>query len=75
MLIGIAEVITAIRLVLPITRFIGSLMGLSILLGAIGFHFSLWLGIFAPTKSGAEPSSMLSAVAILFTGLRYHVIF
>ena len=74
MLIGSAEVITAILLVLPITRFIGALMGLGILFGAIGFHLSPWLGVYVPMEPGGSPSLMLYTMAILFTGLNLAVI-
>lgn len=46
---GIAELVTALLLILPTTRFSGALAGLSLLAGAIGFHLSPWLGINVPT--------------------------
>lgn len=46
---GIAEVITAAFLIFPKTRFTGALAGQGLLLGAIGFHLSPWLGINVPT--------------------------
>ncbi len=58
MLVGVAELLAAGLLVLPVTRFLGALLGLGILFGAIGFHLSPWLGIFVSMESGAEASSM-----------------
>lgn len=46
---GIAELVTALFLIIPKTRFTGALAGLGILAGAIGFHLSPWLGINVPT--------------------------
>ena len=46
---GIAELITALFLIFPKTRFTSALAGLGILAGAIGFHLSPWLGINVPT--------------------------
>lgn len=48
MLTGAAELIAAVLLAIPATRRLGALLGLAILLGAIGFHFSPWLGIDVP---------------------------
>ena len=46
---GIAELVTALFLIIPKTRFTGALAGLGLLAGAIGFHLSPWLGINVPT--------------------------
>lgn len=46
---GIAELITALLLILSKTRFSGALAGLGLLAGAIGFHLSPWLGINVAT--------------------------
>jgi len=46
---GVAELITALLLIVPKTRFTGALAGQGLLLGAIGFHLSPWLGINVPT--------------------------
>ena len=48
MLTGVAELLTAILLLVPKTRLFGALMGTGVLLGAIGFHLSPWLGINVP---------------------------
>lgn len=45
---GVAELVTAILLLVPKTRKFGILAGLGVLLGAIGFHLSPWLGINVP---------------------------
>lgn len=47
-LTGIAEVMTAILILVPRTRLLGALGGLAVLAGAIGFHLSPWLGISVP---------------------------
>ena len=47
-LTGVAELLTAIFLLLPRTRLTGAVMGTGVLLGAIGFHLSPWLGINVP---------------------------
>jgi len=47
-LTGIAEIATAILILIPRTRFLGALAGLGVLAGAIGFHLSPWLGINIP---------------------------
>jgi len=49
MLTGVAELLTALLLLIPRTRLYGALLGTGVLLGAIGFHLSPWLGINVPT--------------------------
>jgi len=46
---GVSEIAAAILLLIPRTRLVGALMGLGLLVGAIGFHLSPWLGINVPT--------------------------
>lgn len=46
---GLAEISIALLLLIPRTRLLGSLGGVGLLLGAIGFHLSPWLGINVPT--------------------------
>lgn len=46
---GISELAVAALLLIPRTRLLGSLAAVGILLGAIGFHLSPWLGINVPT--------------------------
>ena len=48
MLTGVAEIVTAILILVPRTRLLGALAGLGVLAGAIGFHLSPWLGINVP---------------------------
>ncbi len=48
MLTGVAEIVTAILILVPRTRLLGALAGLGVLAGAIGFHLSPWLGISVP---------------------------
>lgn len=48
MLTGVAEIGTAILILIPRTRLLGALAGLGVLAGAIGFHLSPWLGISIP---------------------------
>lgn len=45
---GVAEIGAAILLLIPKTRLLGALAGLGILVGAIVFHLSPWLGINVP---------------------------
>ena len=49
-LTGVGELITGVLLIIPSLRLrkLGVLSGLMILLGAIGFHLSPWLGINVP---------------------------
>lgn len=49
MFTGVAELAVALLLLLPRTRFLGALAGTGLLIGAIGFHLSPWLGINVPT--------------------------
>lgn len=45
---GIAEIATALLILIPRTRYLGAIAGLGVLAGAIGFHLSPWLGISVP---------------------------
>lgn len=74
MLVGASEILAAVLLVIPATRFLGALLGLGILFGAIGFHLSPWLGIFVSMEPGGEPSPMLFIMAIFFTGVNLAVL-
>jgi len=47
-LTGVAELAAGLLLILPRTRKLASLLGFGILLGAVGFHLSPWLGINVP---------------------------
>jgi uncharacterized membrane protein YphA (DoxX/SURF4 family) len=46
---GLAELTVAVLFLIPRTRLLAALGGLAILVGAIGFHLSPWLGINVPT--------------------------
>ena len=45
MITGVAEILAAVLLLVPKMRTNGARIGLLILIGAIGFHLSPWLGI------------------------------
>ena len=49
MFTGAAELAVALLLLIPRTRLLGALGGVGLLIGAIGFHLSPWLGINVPT--------------------------
>lgn len=49
MFTGVAELAIAVLLLIPRTRLLGALGGVGLLIGAIGFHLSPWLGINVPT--------------------------
>ena len=74
-LVGIGELTAAAFLVLPATRFLGALLGLGILFGAVGFHLSPWLGILVPMEAGGQPSPMLFLMAVFFTGVDLAVLY
>ena len=62
MLTGVAEIVVAILIIIPKTRLLGALAGLGVLVGAIGFHISPWLGINVP---GMGHSLFIMALAML----------
>ena len=49
MFTGVSELAVALLLLIPKTRLLGALGGAGLLIGAIGFHLSPWLGINVPT--------------------------
>ncbi|MEP3889721.1 MAG: MauE/DoxX family redox-associated membrane protein [Hellea sp.] len=49
MFTGVTELAVALLLLIPRTRLLGALGGAGLLVGAIGFHLSPWLGINVPT--------------------------
>ncbi len=49
MFTGVSELAVALLLLIQKTRLLGALGGAGLLLGAIGFHLSPWLGINVPT--------------------------
>lgn len=73
MLTGVAEIGTALLILIPRTRLFGAFAGLGVLAGAIGFHLSPWLGINVP---GIGHGLFITAVimfvltAVLFVSLR-----
>ena len=73
MLTGVAELGTAMLILIPRTRLLGALAGLGVLIGAIGFHLSPWLGI---NVEGIGHGLFITAVimlvltAVLFLRLR-----
>ena len=62
MLTGVAELGTALLSLIPRTRLLGALAGLGVLIGAIGFHLSPWLGINVP---GIGHGLFITAVIML----------
>lgn len=73
MLTGVAEIGTAILILIPRTRLLGALAGLGVLVGAIGFHLSPWLGIKVPEIGHGlfiMALVMLALTATLFVVLR-----
>ena len=52
MFTGVSELLVAVLLLIPRTRLAGALMGLGLLIGAIGFHLSPWLGVNLPEEGG-----------------------
>lgn len=75
MLTGIAEIATAILILIPRTRLLGALAGLGVLVGAIGFHLSPWLGISIPGMGHSLFFMALGLTAltlILFVLLKKH---
>jgi len=47
-LTGVAELAVAALILIPRTRLLGSLGGVGVVVGAVGFHLSPWLGINVP---------------------------
>ena len=73
MLTGVAELGTALLILIPRTRLLGALAGLGVLIGAIGFHLSPWLGINVPGIGHGlfiTAVIMLVLTAVLFQRLR-----
>lgn len=61
---GVAELLTALLLVLPRLRLFGALGAVAVIGGAIVFHLSPWLGINVAMATGAEPTPMLFMMAV-----------
>ena len=68
---GVAEVLTALLLLVPVTRYKGALLGLLVMIGAIGFHLSPWLGINVP---GIGSSLFYMAVVMLIAVIALNVL-
>lgn len=66
-LTGFGELTAAVLLILPRTRLVGSLIGLGLLIGAIGFHLSPWLGINVPTIGHGLFFTALAMTALIIT--------
>lgn len=67
-LTGIGELTAAVLLLLlPRTRLVGALIGLGLLVGAIGFHLSPWLGINVPTIGHGLFYTALAMTALTVT--------
>lgn len=45
MVTGAMELLAAVLLIIPVTRKLGAALGTIIMVGAVGFHLSPWLGI------------------------------
>ncbi len=61
---GAAELLTAVLLLWPKMRATGARLGLLILLGAIGFHLSPWLGLDVPGMGRSLFYMAISAFAL-----------
>ena len=48
-LTGVAELVAGVLILIPRTRLLGGLVAAGVLVGAVGFHLSPWLGISIPT--------------------------
>ena len=67
-LTGVGEIVAGLLLLIPkiLSRKAGTLIGLAILIGAIGFHLSPWLGINVP---GIGHGLFVTAVIMLLVNL------
>ena len=69
-LTGVGELAAAVLLLLlPRTRLVGALIGLGLLVGAIGFHLSPWLGINVPTIGHGLFYTALAMTALTITNI------
>jgi len=62
---GIAEIVAALLLILPKTRMKGALLAMMLLIGAIGFHLSPWLGIDVGGDMGKSVFMMAMGAFVL----------
>jgi len=67
-LTGFGEIVTGILLIQPVANFrkLAALSGLAIMLGAVGFHLSPWLGINVP---GIGHGLFITALVMLVLNL------
>ena len=73
MLTGIAELAVAALVLIPRTRLLGALGGVGVVVGAVGFHLSPWLGINVPGIGHGlfiTALVLLALSAVLFLMLR-----
>ena len=73
MLTGVAELAVAALILIPRTRLLGALGGVGVVVGAVGFHLSPWLGINVPGIGHGlfiTALVLLSLTAALFLVLR-----
>lgn len=68
-LTGLGELVAAGLLIWGRTRLAGGLIGLALLLGAIGFHLSPWLGINVPTIGHGLFFTALAMLALTIINL------
>lgn len=73
--VGVAELVAAGLLAFGATRLFGAVLGLGLLLGAIGFHLSPWLGVVVPVPVEAPIGGGLFVAALLFTALNAFVLY
>lgn len=64
--VGVAEILAGGFLLFKPTRMTGALLGLFVLIGAIGFHLSPWLGISVP---GGGHGLFITAIIMLAIAL------
>jgi len=65
-MVGIAELIAGGFLLFKPTRMTGAALGLGVLIGAVGFHLSPWLGIEIP---GGGHGLFITAVIMLIMAI------
>ncbi|MEM8747926.1 MAG: DoxX family protein [Actinomycetota bacterium] len=46
---GVVEIVAGLLILVPRTRFVGAATAATVMVGAIGFHLSPWLGVSMPT--------------------------
>ena len=71
MLTGVAEIGTALLILIPRTRLLGALGGLGVLAGAIGFHLSPWLGINVDVPGVGHSLFIMALVLTVLTAVLF----